>query len=178
MKTRKSCDALEQILNEFGFKNIIKLHGGLDTTVRDRVMKEFRKSTSGVMVSTNVLARGIDNDGVTLVVNYDVPQDNEYQSADVTYRHRIGRTGRFNYGIAISLINNEQDKQSILQNRKKSFSIPSNNLRMMFSRWTFKQTKQNDYETQRRSQKGNQAIRQITKYPFTSQKNKTTLCTI
>ena len=71
------------------------LHGDLLPDERDRVMESFRKGSSKVLIATNVLSRGIDVLQVSLVVNFDLPT-NENGSADVeTYLHRIGRTGRF-----------------------------------------------------------------------------------
>lgn len=55
---------------------------------RDRVMNNFRKGKDGILIATDVAARGIDVDDVEAVFNYDLPQDDEY------YVHRIGRTGR------------------------------------------------------------------------------------
>jgi len=64
------------------------LHGGMRQTVRDRVMNGFRDGNIDILVATDVAARGIDVDDIEMVVNYDVPQDEEY------YVHRIGRTAR------------------------------------------------------------------------------------
>ena len=75
------------------------LHGDLKQTQRDVVMNKFRKGTIDILVATDVAARGIDVDDVDLVVNYDIPQDNEY------YVHRIGRTARAGReGTAISFV--------------------------------------------------------------------------
>lgn len=64
------------------------LHGDLKQSQRDTVMGKFRKSTIDILVATDVAARGLDVDDVDLVINYDMPQDEEY------YVHRIGRTAR------------------------------------------------------------------------------------
>lgn len=64
------------------------LHGDLKQMQRDIVMKKFRNRTIEILVATDVAARGIDVDDVDMVINYDLPQDEEY------YVHRIGRTGR------------------------------------------------------------------------------------
>lgn len=64
------------------------IHGDLSQAMRDRVMESFRNGTTDILIATDVAARGIDVDDVEAVINYDVPQDNEY------YVHRIGRTGR------------------------------------------------------------------------------------
>lgn len=77
------------------------LHGDLKQKQRDIVMDKFRKGNIEILVATDVAARGIDIDDVDLVVNYDMPQDNEY------YVHRIGRTARAGReGTAISFVTN------------------------------------------------------------------------
>ena len=65
----------------------------------------FRRGESNVLITTNVLARGVDVDNVCLVVNYDPPVDKRGEPDFETYLHRIGRTGRFGRkGTAINLI--------------------------------------------------------------------------
>lgn len=64
------------------------LHGDLRQTQRDKVMHGFRHGKTKILVATDVAARGIDVDNIDFVINYDLPQDDEY------YVHRIGRTGR------------------------------------------------------------------------------------
>ncbi|CAJ1394506.1 unnamed protein product [Effrenium voratum] len=79
----------------------------VDVSFRDRVMGEFRSGVTKVLISTDVLARGIDVPAVTLVVNYDLPMsyNNHGQPDFETYMHRIGRTGRFGLkGVAVNLV--------------------------------------------------------------------------
>merc|ERR1712113_220906 len=71
----------------------------------------FRSGATRVLISTDVLSRGIDVPAVTLVVNYELPiQYNQSQEPDYeTYIHRIGRTGRFGLkGIALNLVSNHE----------------------------------------------------------------------
>ena len=69
----------------------------MDANERDRVMAAFRDGKVKVLITTNVIARGIDVPGVNIVINYDLPQDAQ------DYVHRIGRTARAgNTGDAIS----------------------------------------------------------------------------
>lgn len=76
-----------------------KIHGGMEQRDRLRVMEDFRKGRFRYLVTTDVAARGIDIDNITLVINYEVPQDRE------NYVHRIGRTGRIgNTGRAITFV--------------------------------------------------------------------------
>ncbi|KAJ1450828.1 P-loop containing nucleoside triphosphate hydrolase protein [Pelagophyceae sp. CCMP2097] len=83
---------------------------GMDSTERDRVMQSFRDGKIKVLISTNLIARGIDVPGVNIVINYDLPVDFDQQrgapKADVdTYIHRVGRTGRAGArGVAINLV--------------------------------------------------------------------------
>ena len=68
--------------------NAESLHGDIKQAQRERIMKRFKAGEFQLLVATDVVARGIDVDELELVVNYDVPQEEEY------YVHRIGRTGR------------------------------------------------------------------------------------
>ncbi|QNM05514.1 DEAD/DEAH box helicase [Qiania dongpingensis] len=85
--TKKMVDELSESLCESGFR-AAGLHGDLKQSQRNIVMREFKSGRSGILVATDVAARGIDVDDVEAVFNYDIPQENEY------YIHRIGRTGR------------------------------------------------------------------------------------
>lgn len=78
--------------------NCDELHGDLTQAKREKVMDQFRSAKIQYLVATDVAARGLDVEGVTLVVNYDIPHDTE------SYVHRIGRTGRAGgEGAAITL---------------------------------------------------------------------------
>ena len=85
--TKRMVDELVSQMQQRGY-TAEGLHGGMRQTVRDRVMKGFRDGRIDILVATDVAARGIDVDDIEMVVNYDVPQDEEY------YVHRIGRTAR------------------------------------------------------------------------------------
>ena len=75
------------------------MHGDMKQDERDSIMNDFRRGNSRVLISTDVWARGIDVQQVSLVINYDLPTDKE------NYIHRIGRSGRFGRkGTAINLI--------------------------------------------------------------------------
>ncbi len=82
-----------------------KIHGGMEQVDRLRVMDDFKRGCFRYLVATDVAARGIDIDNITLIINYDLPLDGE------TYVHRIGRTGRVeNTGKAISFITPYENK--------------------------------------------------------------------
>ena len=88
------------------------LHGAFEGSDRDRLLDEFRTGKSKVLITTNVLARGIDVSSVSMVINYDIPMKGRGDSEPdpETYLHRIGRTGRFGrIGVSISFV---YDKRS------------------------------------------------------------------
>jgi len=75
------------------------LHGDIPQSKRNVVMSDFRKGKFAILVATDVAARGIDVDDVEAVINFDLPEENEY------YLHRIGRTGRAHkHGVSFSLV--------------------------------------------------------------------------
>ena len=75
------------------------LHGDIPQSKRNVVMSDFRKGKFSILVATDVAARGIDVDDVEAVINFDLPEENEY------YLHRIGRTGRAHkHGVSFSLV--------------------------------------------------------------------------
>ncbi|MFX4485976.1 C-terminal helicase domain-containing protein, partial [Acinetobacter baumannii] len=79
--------------------DIDALHGDLTQAQRDKVMGQFRDKSLQLLIATDVAARGIDVQGITHVINYELPDDVE------VYTHRSGRTGRAgNQGICISII--------------------------------------------------------------------------
>ena len=97
-RTRVEVDELTESLGVRGYRPEA-LHGGLNQTQRDRVMKRFRDGTADLLIATDVAARGLDVEHVSHVVNYDIPQTPE------SYVHRIGRTGRAGReGTAITLV--------------------------------------------------------------------------
>ncbi|KAK2079647.1 Eukaryotic initiation factor 4A-I [Prototheca wickerhamii] len=77
-------------------------HGDMDQNTRDVIMREFRSGSSRVLITTDLLARGIDVQQVSLVINFDLPNNPE------NYLHRIGRSGRFGRkGVAINFVSKE-----------------------------------------------------------------------
>ena len=90
------------------------LHGSLQTQERDRLIDDFRNGRYKVLITTNVLARGIDIPSVTMVVNYDMPFDKNQRPDPSTYLHRIGRTGRFGRkGVSISFISDKKSYECL-----------------------------------------------------------------
>jgi len=98
---RRKVDWLTEQLHSRDF-TVSALHGDMDQRERELIMKEFRSGSSRVLITTDLLARGIDVQQVSLVINYDLPKDRE------NYIHRIGRSGRFGRkGVAINFIVSE-----------------------------------------------------------------------
>ncbi|MEM9018243.1 MAG: DEAD/DEAH box helicase, partial [Verrucomicrobiota bacterium] len=96
--TKRSVDECTEALLARGY-SADRLHGDIAQSMRERVLRLFRDGTVEILVATDVAARGIDIDGVDLVINYELPQDPE------DYVHRIGRTGRAGReGKAVSFI--------------------------------------------------------------------------
>merc|ERR1711988_986515 len=94
--TRRKVDWLTEQLHSRDF-TVSALHGDMDQKEREVIMCEFRSGSSRVLITTDLLARGIDVQQVSLVINYDLPKSIE------SYLHRIGRSGRFGReGVAIN----------------------------------------------------------------------------
>jgi len=103
--TRRRVDWLREQLSRQDF-TVSAMHADLSPADRQLVMREFRSGSSRVLVSTDLLARGIDVQQVSLVINYDLPRDRE------NYIHRIGRSGRFGRkGVAINLCSDQDMHQ-------------------------------------------------------------------
>jgi superfamily II DNA/RNA helicase len=78
---------------------VCRIHSNMDRSERDESFKEFKNGKSRVLISSNVTARGIDIQQVSIVINFDVPKDIH------TYLHRIGRSGRWGRkGVGINFI--------------------------------------------------------------------------
>jgi translation initiation factor 4A len=104
--SKKTVDYVSEELTKKGFV-VSSMHSELPQQERDKVMKEFRLGASRVLITTDLLARGIDVYQVSLVINYDIPKQKE------TYIHRIGRSGRFGRkGTAINFVTPE-DKDDL-----------------------------------------------------------------
>jgi len=96
--TRRKVDWLQEHMVKRDF-TVSCMHGDMDQRERDIIMREFRSGSSRVLITTDLLARGIDVQQVSLVINFDLPTNRE------NYIHRIGRSGRFGRkGVAINFI--------------------------------------------------------------------------
>ena len=103
MKVKEVAKALKRLK-----LNVGEMHSDLEQNQREAIMHEFRNGRINMLVATDIVARGIDIDDIRLVINYDVPHDNE------DYVHRIGRTARANNdGCAITFVSETEQSRFI-----------------------------------------------------------------
>lgn len=103
--TKQMVDDVSRELRKLNFA-CMKLHGGMDQRNRLMVMNDFKRGYFRYLTATDVAARGIDIDNISLIINYDIPKDGE------SYVHRIGRTGRLsNAGRAVTFVTPEETAQ-------------------------------------------------------------------
>ena len=99
---KNKADELKYSLTENNFA-VSVLHGDMIQKEREEIMKEFRSGVTRILITTDILARGIDVQQVSLVINYDMPKYPQ------TYIHRIGRSGRFGRkGSAINFVTKKE----------------------------------------------------------------------
>jgi len=97
-RTKRAADRVAEDLDFRGFA-VAAVHGDLGQGARERALRAFRTGKIDILVATDVAARGLDVSGVTHVINYDCPEDQD------TYTHRIGRTGRAGAtGVAVTFV--------------------------------------------------------------------------
>lgn len=102
--TRRKVDWLTEKMRQREF-TVSSTHGDISQRERDVILNEFRTGSSRVLITTDLLARGIDVQQVSLVINYDLPRNLE------NYIHRIGRSGRFGRkGVAINFVTGEDTR--------------------------------------------------------------------
>ena len=99
---KNKADEIKHILNEKNFA-VSTLHGDMLQKEREEIMAEFRSGKTRILITTDILSRGIDVQQVSLVINYDMPKYPQ------TYIHRIGRSGRFGRkGTAINFVTKKE----------------------------------------------------------------------
>ena len=105
--TKHMCQRLSDELQRAGL-DCECLHGDIKQSLREKTMQHYKAGKLSVLVATDVASRGIDVYDVDCVINYDIPEENEY------YIHRIGRTGRARKkGVAWSLVSNFPEKAKL-----------------------------------------------------------------
>ncbi len=103
--TKRMVDLAVQRLSKHGF-DVAGLHGDLNQNQREKVLGKFKEGQYNTIIATDVASRGIDVDGITMVINYDIPNDTD------SFIHRIGRTGRIGRkGEAWSLVSRDDSAQ-------------------------------------------------------------------
>ncbi|KAG0639069.1 P-loop containing nucleoside triphosphate hydrolase protein [Tuber brumale] len=113
VKKRETASEIQRRMEADGHK-VAALHGAQEGADRDRVIDDFRSGRAKVLITTNVLARGIDVATVSMVVNYDIPLDQNGRPDPLTYLHRIGRTGRFGrVGVSITFVHDEKSRSEV-----------------------------------------------------------------
>ena len=105
--TKHMCQRLSDELQRAGL-DCDCIHGDIRQNQREKTMQRYRDGKLAILVATDVASRGIDVDDVECVINYDIPEENEY------YVHRIGRTGRARRkGVAYSIVGNFPEKAKL-----------------------------------------------------------------
>lgn len=123
--TKKGTDELQRLLKREGIK-AESIHGDRSQDERNRALAAFKNGQVPVIVATDVLARGIDIKEVSIIINYDVPNNTD------DYIHRIGRTGRYDKsGIAITFVTKRDNRifrsiENIRGNTLKKIDLPHN----------------------------------------------------
>eukprot|EP00736_Rhodelphis_marinus_P008423 Rmarinus@m.29910 len=112
--TKRKVDWLTEEMRKNNF-TVSSLHGDMKQSERDAITEEFRKGSSRVLITTDVWSRGLDVSQVSLVINYDLPNNREL------YIHRIGRSGRYGRkGVAINFV--KKDDIRILRDVEQYYS--------------------------------------------------------
>lgn len=123
-QTKYMVDIIEQRLTSYGYP-AAAIHGDLTQAKREKVLSDFRSGKVKILIATDVAARGLDIEGVTYVINYDIPDSPE------TYVHRIGRTGRAGKeGKAITFVSTDEMHlldavEKFTEHKLKQIEVPS-----------------------------------------------------
>jgi ATP-dependent RNA helicase RhlE len=157
-RTKHGASGLAKKLDRVGIR-ATAIHGNKTQSARQRALESFRQKQVTVLVATDVAARGIDIDGVTHVVNYDMPVEPE------SYVHRIGRTGRAGAdGIAISFCTADERAELRAIERLIGMQLPIENPEARFESEQRSMTNQGSTRTthggrakSRQSKRGNGA---------------------
>jgi len=104
-RTKRGVKKLARQLDTLGY-SVGALQGNMSQNARERVMKEYRSGATPILVATNVAARGLDIDGVSQVINFDLPD------TDLLFTHRVGRTGRMGRsGEAVTFVTPDEERK-------------------------------------------------------------------
>jgi len=118
VNTLSFAETLHTKLRKDGLSSYI-MFSKMSAQERDDTMKKFREQEINVLITTNLIARGIDVPEADLVINYDVPtvrENGSFKGDLESYQHRVGRCGRFGQpGVAVTLWDRESDKECLDQ---------------------------------------------------------------
>lgn len=118
VRTVERCSVLTKLLNQLMFP-AVAIHAGRELKTEERIQRfaDFRAYKHRIIVTTNVLSRGVDAERVNVVINYDMPE------SDDTYLHRVGRAARFDTkGLAVSFVASEED-EAVLNKVQGRFAV-------------------------------------------------------
>ena len=118
-RTKRGVKKLARQLDTLGY-SVGALQGNMSQNARERVMKEYRSGATPILVATNVAARGLDIDGVSQVINFDLPD------TDLLFTHRVGRTGRMGRsGEAVTFVTPDEERKwrEIQRGLGRKFSV-------------------------------------------------------
>lgn len=119
-RTKQRVEMLQQQLNDNNYA-VTSIHSDLTTQEREHIIQNFKSGHSRILIATDLIARGIDVQQVSLVINYDLPRDKE------NYVHRIGRGGRFGRkSVAINFLT--RDDINFMREIEKFYGIEVNEL--------------------------------------------------
>lgn len=119
-RTKQRVEMLQHQLNENNYA-VTSIHSDLNTQERETIIQNFKNGDSRILIATDLIARGIDVQQVSLVINYDLPRDKE------NYVHRIGRGGRFGRkSVAINFLT--RDDVGFMRDIEKFYGIEVNEL--------------------------------------------------
>lgn len=117
---KKTCDYLSEKLNDKGYGNNLVIHGSKSQEARENAIQKFRNMQKGILIATDVAARGLDIPNISLVINYHFPKKFD------EYIHRIGRTGRAgSSGLCYSFVDDSSSdlflelKRYLIKGKKK-----------------------------------------------------------
>nr|AAL09787.1 AT3g53110/T4D2_40 [Arabidopsis thaliana] len=122
VKTKASAQKVHKALAEMGY-DVTSVHGNLTESDRDKIVKEFKECLTQVLIATDVIARGFDQQRVNLVVNYNLPTKYETGEPDYeVYLHRVGIAGRFGRkGAVFNLLLDDGWDKEVMEKIEKYF---------------------------------------------------------
>lgn len=159
--TKKGTDELQRLLKREGIK-AASIHGDRTQDERNKALNAFKNGKVPVIVATDVLARGIDIKGVSIIINYDVPNNSD------DYVHRIGRTGRYDKsGIAITFVTRRDNRTfktilGIKDNKIKQVKVPESFEDHKEFSWTEDFVQQEKNRDKKHAQKSDREVKKET----------------